>query len=960
MFKKASARPNFPEQEEQVISFWDKNNIFKKSVEQRTGCESFILYEGPPTANGRPGIHHLTARAFKDVMPRYKAMKGYYTPRIAGWDTHGLPVELQVEKELGIKSKPEIESYGIAKFNQHCKQSVWTYKDEWTKFTQRMGYWVDLDNAYITYENNYIESVWGILKRIWEKNLIYKDYRVVPYCSRCGTSLSTHEVAQGYEDTKEESVFVKFALREEENTFVLAWTTTPWTLPSNVALAVNPKIIYYRVKVGSSYYYLAGDRIDIIDEPYEIISEVKGTELEGKAYYPLYENDSNYWKIVLADFVGSEDGTGIVHIAPAFGAEDMVVAKDYNLSVIHGVTTQGELIIGPKEAVGKFTKDADKFIIDDLEVSGLLYKKKEITHSYPFCWRCKTALIYYAQDAWFIKMTEVREKLIKNNKEINWVPDYIKDGRFGNFLDGVRDWDISRKRFWGTPMPIWKCLKCHKYHIVGSFAELTQKTDSKINLSEFDPHRPFIDEIYLNCDCGGKATREPDVIDVWFDSGAMPYAQWHYPVKNAELFEERFPADFICEAIDQTRGWFYTLLAIATCLDLESPYKNVICLGHIVDEKGLKMSKSKGNIVDPWEVISTFGADTARWWMYSASVPGNFKPFSINLLRESSFKFVSTLWNSYSFFVTYANIHNFQPKQKVIDDVLDKWVISKLNSLIKLVNKEMDDFNVFNATRKIEDFVADLSNWYIRRSRKRFADGDLEALNTLYEVLVTVSKLIAPMMPFLAEEFYQNLAAGKSDKTKESVHLEDYPEFDSKKIDKKLEQKMQVARKFVEMGLNIRNENGIKVRQPLSSFYALVGDKTIDSDLQKILSQELNIKTFEENSGFELPVKLEDKVKGMNISLVIDIQMSDELKKEGLAREALRKIQVLRKESGLSIEDNIALEYFTDQALAEGIINSEIVISGAKIKEIKAVSKEGLLHKLTLDDFSIWLNIYKR
>jgi len=960
MFKNVTSRPNFSEQEENIIKFWNKNNIFKKSVDQRKDCVSFLLYEGPPTANGRPGIHHLTARAFKDVMPRYKAMKGYYTPRIAGWDTHGLPVELQVEKELGIKSKQEIEKYGIAKFNQHCKQSVWKYKDEWTKFTERIGYWVDLNNAYITYENKYIESVWGVLKIIWEKGLVYKDYRVIPYCSRCGTSLSTHEVAQGYEDIKETSVYVKFALKSEKNTYILAWTTTPWTLPSNVALAVNPNHTYYRVKTKSENYYLAKDKIELISEPYEITLEVKGAQLEGLEYYPLYENDSNYWKIVLADYASSDDGTGIVHIAPAFGVEDMIVAKKYDLSIIHGVSVEGEMTIGPKDAIGKFTKDADSIIIDDLEITGLLFKKEDITHSYPFCWRCKTALIYYAQDAWFIKMTDVKDKLLNNNKEINWIPDHIKDGRFGNFLDGVRDWDISRKRFWGTPMPIWKCDNCHNYQMVGSFNELNEKSGLKIDLQNFDPHRPFIDEIVLNCHCGGKAVREPDVIDVWFDSGAMPYAQWYYPIKNNVLFEERFPADYICEAIDQTRGWFYTLLAIATCLDMDSPFKNVICLGHIVDENGFKMSKSKGNIVDPWEVIATFGADATRWWMYSASVPGNFKPFSINLLRDSSYKFISTLWNSYSFFVTYANIHNYIPQKKVSDNILDKWMISRLNSLVKFVNEEMDSFNVFNATRQIEEFVSELSNWYIRRSRKRFTVGNEDAHLTLYQVLVTLSKLIAPMMPFLGEEIYQNLVVSLCLGGKESVHLEDYPECNSKSINTKLEEKMEFARKFVEMGLNIRNVKGIKVRQPLSKFCALIEKQSIPIEIQDILAEELNIKQFEINDIFKKPIEITDKIKGKNIKLVIDIEINEDLKSEGLAREILRKIQVLRKESGLSIENNIVINYYTDEQRLKDIINNDIVITGAKVVEINEVSKERLLSKIDLEGSVIWLSINKQ
>jgi isoleucyl-tRNA synthetase len=704
---------------------------------------------------------------------------------------------------------------------------------------------------------------------------------------------------------------------------------------------------------------VAKDRIGVITEPYEVVSEINGSNLEGMEYHPLYQNDSNYWKVVLADYVGSEDGTGIVHIAPAFGAEDMVVAKDLGLSVIHGVSVEGALTIGPKDAIGKFTKDADPIIIDDLEVAGLLYKKEEITHSYPFCWRCKTALIYFAQDAWFIKMTQVREKLMANNKEINWIPDYIKEGRFGNFLDGVRDWDISRKRFWGTPMPIWKCSKCHKYQIIGSFSELKEKSDNKIDLYEFDPHRPYIDEITLNCECGSKAIRETDVIDVWFDSGAMPYAQWHYPIKNESLFEERFPADYICEAIDQTRGWFYTLLAIATCLDLESPYKNVICLGHIVDEKGLKMSKSKGNIVDPWEVIASYGADTARWWMYSSSVPGNFKPFSINLLKDSSYRFISTLWNSYSFFVTYATIHSFKPEKSSHSNVLDRWMISRLNSLIKSVNEEMDSFNVFNATRQIEDFVGELSNWYIRRSRKRFASGDLSAQSTLYEVLVTLSKIIAPMMPFLAEEFYQNLVVNLGVSGKESVHLEDYPEYDDKKIDKNLEGKMEFARKFVEMGLNIRNERGIKVRQPLLRVCAWVEGKVIDDEIQDILAEELNVKKYDCKSRFTQPVELNDKIKGNSIRLVIDTHIDEDLRKEGLAREALRKIQVLRKELGFSIEDKINIDYHAQEFQIKEILENDIVLIGAKVNKVKEVSKEGLLHKLTVEGLVIWLNIFK-
>ena len=856
MYKPVETNLNFVDREKQVLEFWKQEDIFKKSVEKNEGNPEFSFYDGPPTANGKPHIGHILTRVMKDIIPRYKTMKGYHVLRKAGWDTHGLPVELEVEKMLGIDGKQEIEKYGIEPFIKKCKESVWKYSNEWRKMSDRIGYWADMDNPYVTYDNNYIESVWWAIKQMADKGLIYKGYKIVPYCPRCGTALSSHEVAQGYKDVEETSVFVKFALKDVDNTYFLAWTTTPWTLPSNVALCMNGKEDYTKIKVGDEYYILADALIpSLFDEgSYEKIDTQKGSEYEYVEYIPLFDYETGAkekaYFVTNDSYVTLTDGTGIVHIAPAFGEDDSKVGKKYNLPFVQMVDDRGRF----KEAVydykGLFCKDADKYIIEKLKGENKLFKALKFTHSYPFCWRCDTPLLYYARSSWFVKMTAVKDQLLVANDSVNWMPETIKNGRMGNFLENVIDWGISRERYWGTPLPIWVCNKCGKIHVIGSREELREKA----HLTEdVELHRPYIDDVKWECECGGTMERTPEVLDCWFDSGSMPFAQWHYPFENKETFERVFPADFISEAIDQTRGWFYTLLAVNTVLFGRAPFKNCIVLGHVNDKDGIKMSKHKGNVVDPWTVLDKQGADATRWYFYTTSAPWLPSRFHADTVSESQRKFMGTLWNTYAFFVLYAEIDKFNPMEHKLEDqqltTMDKWILSGLNSLIKFVDEGLNEYKITETSRAIGDFVDILSNWYVRRSRDRFWGSDMSknkeaAYTTLYTVLSTLSKIIAPYVPFMAEEIYQNLVRNFDKDAPESVHLCSFPVADEKMIDKKLEAGMGDVLKLVVLGRAARNKSNLKNRQPLAKLF-YNGRYELPQSLKELVEDELNVKSVE-------------------------------------------------------------------------------------------------------------------
>ena len=861
MYKKVDTSLNFVEREKEIIEFWKKNDVFGKNVELNDGNAEFTFYDGPPTANGKPHIGHILTRVIKDIIPRYRVMKGEHCLRKAGWDTHGLPVELEVEKTLGIDGKQEIEKYGIEPFIKKCKESVWKYKSEWEKMSDRVGYWADMENPYITYDDNYIESEWWALKQIYEKGLLYKGYKIVPYCPRCGTALSSHEVAQGYKDVKETSVFVGFKAKNKENTYFLAWTTTPWTLPNNMALCMNPSEKYVEIETADgTHYILAKALCDKYFEDYKVLSEKTGKEYEYEEYEPLFDYakadiekaGKKAYYLTVADYVTMEDGTGIVHIAPVYGEDDHIVGDRYNLPDVKLVDPQGKLDSRCGKLAGVFVKDADKMIIADLKERGLLFKTMEFTHSYPFCWRCDTPLIYYPRESWFIKMTAVKDRLIAANNSINWIPETIKSGRMGNFLENVIDWGISRERYWGTPLPVWVCNKCGKIHVIGSKKELKElcHIDGDIEL-----HRPYIDECTFDCDCGGKFVREKDVIDCWFDSGSMPFAQHHYPFENKEKFEKHFPADFISEAIDQTRGWFYTLLAISTLLFDKAPFKNCIVLGHVNDKNGIKMSKHKGNVVDPWSVLDKQGADAVRWYFYTGSAPWLPSRFYEEAVSEAQRKFMGTLWNTYAFFVLYAEIDKYNPAEydlkKCKLSLMDKWVLSKLNTLIKTVDKGLNEYDITDSARALASFTDDLSNWYVRRGRERYwgsgmTEDKAAAYTTLYTVLVTLSKLSAPFTPFMAESIYQNLVPSFYKDAPISVHLCSFPTVDESAIDVKLEEGMQHVLDIVVLGRACRNTSNIKNRQPLSKIY-FSAEKRIDLDLNllEIAKDELNVKQVE-------------------------------------------------------------------------------------------------------------------
>ncbi|MFC2004064.1 isoleucine--tRNA ligase [Chloroflexota bacterium] len=1028
MFHPVGSKANFPQVEEGILNLWRRNNVFERSVDKRQGAPRFVLYEGPPTANGSPGIHHVLSRVFKDVIPRYKAMKGYYTPRIAGWDTHGLPVELEVEKELSFSGKAQIEEFGVGEFNARCRESVFRYLKEWNALTERIAFWIDLEHPYITMDNKYIETCWWAIKQMWDKGLVYQGYRVTPHCPRCGTSLSSHEVALGYQDDVEDpSVYVKFKivpspileseeqkrlyeLSRDKPTYLLAWTTTPWTLPGNTALAVAPDAEYAVVEVENEYLILASALLESAGlGDAKVVERLEGSDLAtiaGVNYEPLFNphkfnverkrlefiNEAGVlgarrlklqesredltYKVITADFVSMEDGTGIVHVAPAFGEVDFEVGMhpDYCLDFVQPVDLQGN-IIGNYPFSGKFVKDADPLVLEELKKKNLLFRSETICHTYPFCWRCDAPLLYYAKQTWYIRTTAVKESLIAGNNEINWYPEHIKHGRFGDWLQNNVDWAFSRERYWGTPLPVWRCENpdCGNLECVGGVAELKGKSSVSEFKEPLDLHRPFVDAITFSCSkCGSKMRRVSEVIDCWFDSGAMPVAQHHYPFENESLLEDgRFPADYICEAVDQTRGWFYSLHAISTLLFNRSSFKNVICLGHILDAKGEKMSKARGNVVEPWAIINKYGADALRWYFFTAAPPGNVRRFDEKLVAEVTRRFLLTLWNVYSFFITYANIDHFTPDIEGVPSQpseLDRWVISELNQLIIDVDSALDRYNPTEAGRKIESFVDELSNWYVRRSRRRFwkseNDADkLAAYSTLYQCLVTLSKLLAPFTPFLAEELYQNLVCSVSSEAPESVHLTDFPVVDDEgKIAQQLSADVRLAIKISSLGRAARSKAGIKVRQPLGKAVISVGRSVDEASIQRFKSEildELNVKDLEVKVGGFLEVSelcecgfvvsgMEsiDKTEGPVLTGVVPLvaiprDISPELANEGMAREIVHRLQIMRRSAGFDIADHIVLYYQGDPYM-KGVMDDDGLSGYVKQETLSREIVEGV------------------
>ncbi len=957
MFHQVNSRVSFPQVEEEILRMWKEKKVFERSVENRRGASRFVLYEGPPTANGSPGIHFAMPRVLKDVIPRYKAMKGYYVPRIGGWDTHGLPVELEIERELGFSGKAQIEEYGIEQFNVLCRQSVLGYIEEFEDVTERIGFWIDLDNAYVTMKNEYIETVWWAIKQMWDRGLVYQGYKVTPHCPRCGTSLSSHEVAQGYcDDTEDPSVYIKFRVdrsslqgsevRErlsklfgEKPAYLLAWTTTPWTLPGNTALAVAADAEYAVLDVGGEYLVFADalrGQVGLGDAP--VVTKVEGGDLVGLRYEPLF-NPSDFeipvvvmgageksrvvnYPVIDADFVSMEDGTGIVHVAPAYGEVDYEAGREKGLDFVHMVDLQGN-ITGAYPFSGRFVKDADPLVLEELDKKGLLFRSETIRHTYPFCWRCESPLIYYAKETWYIKTTAVKERLITGNAEINWYPEHIKYGRFGDWLNNNVDWAFSRERYWGTPLPVWQCEACGKYECVGGVGELKDRKGFSGLKEPLDLHRPFVDEVTFTCpDCGAEMRRVPEVIDCWFDSGAMPLAQSHYPFENSTLLEDgRFPADYICEAIDQTRGWFYSLHAISTLLFDRPCFRNVICHGHILDAKGEKMSKSKGNVVDLWAVIDKYGADALRWCFFTAVPVGNSMRFDEKSIAEISRRFLMTFWNVYSFFVTYANIDHFTPgseEPSSEESELDRWIISELNQLIVDVDTSLGSYDPRGAARSMESFVDGLSNWYVRRSRRRFwkseNDADkLAAYTTLYQCLVTLSKLLAPFTPFLADELYQNLVGSVFPEAPDSVHLADFPVADESKLDKQLSADTRLAMKVSSLGRAARSQAGIKVRQPLAKVVVKVASSLDKRGLEHLMPQvleELNVKAMEvvdsvvglDKSGYAVSSE-------GDCTVAMPTEISPELQAEGMAREIVHRLQMMRRSAGFDIADYIVTYY---------------------------------------------------
>ena len=857
MYKKVDSSLNFVGREQEVTKFWKDNDVFKKSMELREGGEEFSFYDGPPTANGKPHIGHVLTRVMKDIIPRYKTMKGCHVLRKAGWDTHGLPVELEVEKVLGMDGKEQIEKFGIEPFIKKCKESVWKYKGMWEEMSDQVGYWVDMDNPYITYDDNYIESEWWSLKSIFDRGLIYKGHKIVPYCPRCGTALASHEVAQGYKDVEETSCTARFKVKGDDNLYILAWTTTPWTLPSNVALCMNAKEDYVEIKVGDNRYIMAEALVSKYFEEYEVLAKKKGKDYELTEYEPLFDyynlkKGEKAYFVTCDDYVTLTDGTGVVHIAPAFGEDDNRVGRKYNLPFVQLVGSDGKFVAGSGKLTGLFCKDADEVVMNDLETRGQLQARIKFTHSYPFCWRCDTPLLYYARSSWFIKMTELRDELLKNNATVNWIPSGIGTGRMGNFLENVIDWGLSRERYWGTPLPIWICDECGKQEAIGSRKELREKggLDKDIEL-----HKPYVDGVTWKCSCGGTMRRTPEVIDCWYDSGSMPFAQYHYPFENKDVFEKTFPANFISEAVDQTRGWFYTLEAVSTLMFGKAPFKNCIVLGHVLDKNGLKQSKHLGNVVDPFEILGNQGADAVRWYFYTISNPWIPSRFYAEAVSEVQRKFLGTLWNTYGFYVLYAEIDKFDPTKYELNKckltLMDKWILSGLNSLVDYVDKSLDEYKITESARKIQDFVDGLSNWYVRRCRERYWGGGMtedkiSAYMTLYTVLETLSKLCAPFIPFMSESIYQNIVRSVNKTAPESVHLCDFPKADLSAVDEELETGMAIVMTAANLGRSCRNSANIKNRQPLSRL-VLCGESAgrLDGGLAEILEGELNVKRIE-------------------------------------------------------------------------------------------------------------------
>ena len=964
MFQSVSSRVNFPDLEKKILEFWQKNDIFAKSIESRKTAPRFIFYEGPPTANGNPGIHHVLSRVFKDIIPRYKTMKGYCVPRKAGWDTHGLPVELEIEKQLGFSSKVQIEEYGIARFNQLCRESVFKYLKQWDSLTERIGFWVDLKHPYVTLDNSYIESCWWAIKQLWDKGLIYQGYRVTPHCPRCGTSLSSHEVVLGYkDDTIDPSVYIKFKIIKlpgvandsgeefslhkavsEGKAYFLAWTTTPWTLPGNTSLALAADADYGVVEYEGDYLILATalmNSVGLGDRP--VLKVMKGKELANALYEPLFnphlynverrrirpgtqgiydiqEPDPHLlYRTIIADFVSLEDGTGIVHIAPAFGEVDFAAGIENNLDFVQPIDLAGHLT-GSYPFSGKFVKDADAEVLKDLESRHLLFKSGKVTHTYPFCWRCDSPLLYYAKKTWYIRTSAKKDEMIAGNRQINWYPEHIKEGRFGDWLKNNVDWAFSRERYWGTPLNLWSCEQCKHFDCLGSLDEIKSKPGLTGYAIDMDLHRPYIDDVSYSCpECGGRMTRQPEVIDCWFDSGAMPFAQWHYPFENQDEFKRNFPADYISEAVDQTRGWFYSLHALSTLLFGQPCFKNVICLGHILDAQGEKMSKTRGNVVDPWTVLDTSGADALRWYMFTSAPPGNVRRMSPDMVVEVMRNFLMTLWNTYSFFVIYANIDNFVPQKNPSTPIsdLDKWLLSSLNKLVREVDMLLNNYDPTTAGRKIESFVNNLSNWYVRRSRRRFwksqnDDDKRSAYDTLYQALGTLAKILAPFTPFIAEEIYQNLIRTVDEAAAESVHLAEWPEADSTLIDEDIIASTDLAMKVCSMGRAARSKSQVKVRQPLPKVVVKLRSPSEREALNKLAPQvldELNVKTIEFSSedlleSSKLPVCTEG-----DYQVGISTELTPELINEGLAREVVRRLQTMRKSYGLEIADHIETYY---------------------------------------------------
>ena len=929
MYDKVSTNLEFVDRELEIMKFWKENRIADKCVEIREGRPQFTFYDGPPTANGKPHIGHIITRAVKDIIPRYKTMKGYEVFRKAGWDTHGLPVELEVEKMLGISGKPQIEDYGVEPFIQKCKESVWKYETEWREMSDRVGYWADMDHPYVTYHNDYIESVWWALRQIWDKGLIYKGHKIVPYCPRCGTALSSHEVAQGYKDVKETSAIAKFAVRGEENTYILAWTTTPWTLPSNVGLCMNPSETYVKVKSGDEYYILAEALVKKVlgeEAEYEVVESKKGDDYKGLRYMPLFDfvaDDDNAFKVVTDNYVTLTDGTGVVHIAPSFGEDDARVGRANGLPFRQYVDAQGNFTKEVTPWVGKFVKDGDKDVLKYLKENGTLFAELPFEHSYPFCWRCDTPLLYYARDTWFIEMTKVRDRLVANNRTVNWLPENIKEGRFGNFLENVIDWGLSRERYWGTPLPIWEC-ECGHRHLIGSIEELKSMSDDCPE--DIELHKPFIDEVHIKCsECGKKMTRVTEVIDCWFDSGSMPFAQHHYPFENKDEFEKNYPAQFISEAVDQTRGWFYTLMAISTLIFDKAPFENCIVMGHVQDKNGQKMSKHKGNVVDPWTVLNKQGADAVRWYFYTNSAPWLPSRFYDEAVSEGQRKFMGTLWNTYAFYVLYANIDNFNPKDYTLDyeklAPMDKWILSKLQTLIKTVDEGLENYRITEPARAIQDFVDELSNWYVRRSRERFWGKDMpqdkvNAYMTLYTVLETVIKLSAPFTPFIAEEIYRNLVLNSYSDAPESVHLCDFPVVKEEWIDKELEENMDEVLNIVILGRAGRNNANIKNRQPMGQMF-VKAPKVLPEMFKEIVSEELNVKevVFSDDVSSFTTYKFKPQLRtlgpkygklvpkiGAYLAEVDGTAVMNELKANGVVKFNLEGTDVELAESDLLIE----------------------------------------------------------